>query len=47
MKNPDDQTLDLATFTGRLLTHASTLSRKGIKILDERGHTASMHVFNA
>jgi hypothetical protein len=47
MKNPDDATSDLATFTGRLLTRSSELSGKGIKILDERGHTAFMYLLVA
>jgi hypothetical protein len=45
MKNPNDAISDLAIFTGRLLTHSSALSRKGIKIVDELGHTASMHLY--
>jgi hypothetical protein len=47
MKTPAKATSDLATFTGRLLTYSSELSRKGIKVLDGQGYTASMHLFNA
>jgi hypothetical protein len=47
LKNPDGATADLATFTGRLLTHSSELSRKGIKILDEWGHTAFVYLLVA
>jgi hypothetical protein len=44
MKNPGDATAYLAVFTGQLLTHSSALSHKGIKLLDEQGHTAFMYL---
>jgi hypothetical protein len=47
MRTAAKATSDLATFTGRLLTYSSELSRKGIKVLDGHGRTASVHLFNA
>jgi hypothetical protein len=48
MRNPSGVAAsNLAIFTGRLLTHSSELSAKGIKILDDRGRTASMRLFDA
>jgi hypothetical protein len=45
MKSPEQHVMSLlATMTGRLLTHSLELTRRGIRILDDDGLAASVHI---